>query len=285
MVHAPFEGPLSDEPYVDIMQILLDLAERAGFVGDVYQRVNEISHLKPEYALDPRGRHSYLDIVDRMLKNEYGPDQGLDWHLEDGLWTAEKTVLEKYPRPFMTPRAQIYFEFMKPAGEELARAVEQLGIPWETEDYQTLPDFKPCPSFRHPPPHDLYLMNLKLPQHALSHTHANPLLSSLSARHRDLSAVMIHPGTAERFGIVDGDRVTVETFEGRTHDAWARVSNLVHPEVLATQGCGGGWSKGPTDEVNFNALLTIDAEHIDFLSGALDCCISARVFKANGDVR
>ena len=154
-----------------------------------------------------------------------------------------------------------------------------LGIPWETDDYQPLPDFKPCPSFRHAPPHDLYLMNLKLPQHALSHTHLNPLLSSLSARHRDLSSVMIHPVTAAERGIADGDRVTVETFEGRTHDAWARVTNLVHPEVLATQGCGGGWSKGPNDEVNFNSLLTIDKEHIDFVSGALDCCISARVYK------
>jgi anaerobic selenocysteine-containing dehydrogenase len=287
VVHAPFGGPFPDETYVDIMQILLDLAKRAGFVGDVYERLNAISHLKPEYALDPGGDHPYIDIVDRMLKNEYGPDKGLEWHLADGLWTSKKTVFEKYPRPFVTPRAQIYFEFMKPAGEDLARVTEQLGIPWETEDYQTLPDFRPCPSFRHPSPHDLYLMNLKLPQHALSHTHANPLLSSLSARHRDLAAVMIHPNTAAKYGIVDGDRVTVETFEGRTHDAWARVTNLVHPEVLATQGCGGGWSKGPTDEVNFNALLTIDAPHIDFLSGALDCCISARVYRAgrNGDGR
>jgi hypothetical protein len=32
--------------------------------------------------------------------------------------------------------------------------------------------------------------------------------------------------------------------------------------------------------VNFNALLSIDAEHIDFVSGALDCCISARIYKA-----
>ena len=33
-------------------------------------------------------------------------------------------------------------------------------------------------------------------------------------------------------------------------------------------------------EVTFNALLAIDADPIDFLSGALDCAISARVFKA-----
>ena len=50
-------------------------------------------------------------------------------------------------------------------------------------------------------------------------------------------------------------------FEGRKHAAWARVTNLVHPEVLATQGCGGGWVTGSMrDEVNFNSLLTVDEE-------------------------
>jgi molybdopterin-containing oxidoreductase family molybdopterin binding subunit len=179
-----------------------------------------------------------------MFRNEYGDDHGLEWHLEDGLWTSPKTVYEKYPRPFVEPRTQIYFEFMQPAGEDLRRVVDELDIPWETEDFQVLPDFKPCPSFKHEAPHDLYLMNLKLPQHALSHTHHNPLLTSLSAKHRDLSSVMLHPATAERLGIEDGQRVTVETFEGRKHDAWAAVTQLVHPEVLATQGCGGGWRRG-----------------------------------------
>jgi anaerobic selenocysteine-containing dehydrogenase len=161
---------------------------------------------------------------------------------------------------------------------------EELGIPWDTSDYLALPDFKPCPSFEHPPPHDLYLMNLKLPQHALSHTHRNPLLTALSARHGDLSSVMIHPRTADGLGIADGDRVVVETFEGRSHGAWARVTNLVHPQVLATQGCGGGWAKGSNrDEVNFNALLSIDEDHIDFVSGALDSCISARVYREDGN--
>ncbi len=35
VVHPPFEGPIPGEPYVDIMQILLDLAERAGFADEV----------------------------------------------------------------------------------------------------------------------------------------------------------------------------------------------------------------------------------------------------------
>jgi len=282
VVPAQFEGPLPGRPYVDVMQVLLELAKRAGFASEFYERINRFGHLEARYRLDVDADHTYEEIGDRLLRNEYGADRGLAWHLEDGLWTDRKTVQEKYPRPFMTPRAQVYFEFMRGAGEAVDRVTRELGIPWQVDDYMTLPDFKPCASFRHGPPHDLYLVNLKLPQHALSHTHANPLLSALSARHRDLSSVLINPLTAERRGIGDGDRVVVETFEGRRHEAWARVTNLVHPEVLATQGCGGGWVTDATgDEVNFNSLLSIGEDHIDFLSGALDSCISASVYQAS----
>jgi anaerobic selenocysteine-containing dehydrogenase len=285
VVHAPFDGPVPGTPYVDVFQVLLELAKRAGFAPDFFAKLNAIAHLKPQYELQPVGDYTYEELCDRLLRNEYGDDKGLDWHLADGLWTDAKSVIEKYPRPFVKARAQVYFEFMKPAGEDLRRVIEELEIPWDTDDYQTLPDFKPCASFGHPPPHDLYLMNLKMPQHALSHTHRNPLLTSLAARHRDLSSVMIHRATADRLGIADGNRVVIETFEGRTHPAWARVTNLVHPEVLATQGCGGGWAKGANrDEVNFNALLAIDEDHIDFVSGALDSCLSARVYKADGRI-
>ena len=34
-------------------------------------------------------------------------------------------------------------------------------------------------------------------------------------------------------------------------------------------------------EVNFNALLATDEDHIDFVSGALDAAPAARVFKAD----
>jgi anaerobic selenocysteine-containing dehydrogenase len=278
VVHPPFEGPVPDETYVDIMQILLELARRAGFVGDVYESMNTIAHLKPEYRLDPSASYTYAELVDRWLRNEFGDDRGLDWHLRDGLWTDEKTVAEKYPRPFYDARAQIYFEFMPRAGADVQRVADELGIPWETDDYQALPDWKPGPAYRHPPPHDLYLVNLKVPHHALGHTHKNPLLTTVAFRHNDLRSVWIHPATATARGVVDGQVVSIETFEGRRQTATARVTQLVHPEVLATQGCGGGWSSGAnTDEVNFNALLAIDEAHIDFLSGALDSCISAQV--------
>jgi molybdopterin-containing oxidoreductase family molybdopterin binding subunit len=286
VVAPPLRGPIDGEQYVDVMQILLELARRAGFESEHYAQINHVAGLKPEYALDPNGHYSYTEIVDRQLRSELGDDKGLQWLLDDGLWTDDKTPIEKYPRPFVTARAQIYYEFMDRAGAEVRRVTGELGIPWETDDYQVLPDWKPCPSYKHPAPYDMYLTNMKMPNQALSHTHRNPLLTALSSRHNDLRSVWINPVTASAHDISDGEQVIVETFEGRQQTATARVTNLVHPEVLATQGCGGGWAGGTNhDEVNFNALLAIDEEHIDFLSGALDSCISARVVKMNGGRR
>lgn len=236
--------------------------------------------MRGEYRLDPDGRYSYFEICDRWLKNTLGADKGLDWHLSDGLWTDDKTISEKYPRPFFEARAQIYFEFMLGAREDLEATVAELGIEWETDDYQPLPDWKPGPAYERAAPHDLFVTNMKAPNHALSHTHKNPILSTLSNRHNDLKSVWINPVTAAGRGIANGDRVEIETAQGRRQTAVARVTQLVHPEVLATQGCGGGWTKGSAgDEVNFNALLNIDADHIDFVSGALDSAIAADVRK------
>ncbi len=280
-VHPPFEHPFEGE-YVDLMQVFLEVAKRAGFLNDFNEAINTIAGLKGENRLDLETEYAYEEIVDRLLKNELGPEHDLQWFLEDGLWSEEKTIREKYPRPFMEGRSPVYFEFMKHAGEDLRKVTQELGIPWETGDYQVLPDWKPGPSFHREPPHDLIVINMKVANHALSHTHSNPLLLSLSARHNDLRTVWINTRTAAARGVEDGDRVTIETFEGREQTATARVTELIHPEVLATQGCGGGWTDSTTrEEVNFNALLAIDEDHIDFLNGALDSTVSARIFKKN----
>ncbi|MFQ5915090.1 MAG: molybdopterin dinucleotide binding domain-containing protein, partial [Nitrospinota bacterium] len=281
VVHPPFEHPFEPD-YVDVMQILLELAKRAGFLSDFYEAINVIAGLNGENRLDPQAEYTYPQIVDRMLKNELGPDKGLEWFMEDGLWTDEKLVEEKYPRPFVTARSPIYYEFMKGAGEDVRRVTEDLGIPWDTQDYQVQPDWKPGPAYKRQAPHNLYVINMKVPNHALSHTHKNPLLQSVSARHNDLRTVWINTKTAAERGIADGDWVIIETFQGRQQRAIAKVTELVHPEVLATQGCGGGWRDTATrQEVNFNALLAIDEDHIDFVNGALDAAISARVLKAD----
>ena len=186
------------EPFVDAMQIYLELSRRAGRLPHLYEAFNNIAKLREPHKLDPDGHYSYFEICDRWLKNTLGEDKGLDWHLRDGLWTADKTVQQKYPRPFFDARAQVYCEFMVQTKEDLERTVEELGIPWETDDYQPVPDWKPGPAYERTPPHDLFVTNMKVPNHALSHTHKNSILSTLSTRHNDLRSVWINPRPPRR---------------------------------------------------------------------------------------
>ena len=280
VVRSSVAGPVPEEPYVDAMQIYLELLRRAGRLREFNEAFNNIAELRAPLRLNADAQYSYFEICDRWLRNTLGDDHDLDWHLSDGLWTDDKTVAEKYPRPFYDARAQVYYEFMLEARDDLERTVADLGIEWETDDYQPVPDWKPGPAYERTAPHDLFVTNMKVPNHALSHTHKNSILSTLSNRHNDLKSVWINPKTAEARGISNGDRVEIETAQGRCQTATARVTQLVHPEVLATQGCGGGWTSGSSgDEVNFNALLNIDADHIDFVSGALDSAIAADVRK------
>lgn len=40
-------------------------------------------------------------------------------------------------------RVPMYFDFMLEAKEKVEAKVAELGIPWETDDYEALPDWKP----------------------------------------------------------------------------------------------------------------------------------------------
>ena len=56
----------------------------------------------------------------------------------------------------------------------------------------------------------------------------------------------------------------------------------IHPEVTAVLGSAGRWAKAATQGgepkgIHFNSLLTMDDEHIDFVSGAVDACLRVKI--------
>ena len=68
----------------------------------------------------------------------------------------------------------------------------------------------------------------------------------------------------------------------------ARLTQAVHPEVVAVSGHGGHWAKRlplasrPGKGVNFNKLLKQDFAHMDTLSLNLDLCVKVKVTKVAG---
>jgi thiosulfate reductase/polysulfide reductase chain A len=76
----------------------------------------------------------------------------------------------------------------------------------------------------------LYFINWKEASHTHSRTQNNPWLLDIKPE----APVIIHPDTAEKFGIGDGDRVVIESKYGKV-EGKAKLSKRMHPEVIGLQ--------------------------------------------------
>jgi molybdopterin-containing oxidoreductase family molybdopterin binding subunit len=261
------------------LEVLQDLAERAGFGQDYYLTANASLKLKEPYLLS----YSREEILDIWAKSWFGPDHDLAWFKKHGLMVQKKKVEEKYPRAFISARIPIYFEHFQRAGQRLKELTSQLGIAWDTSDYHPLPKWAPCPDYCQEHDEDrLYAVNYKIPFHTFTYTAENPWLAELAQHHPYAYRVLIGGKAARRRGIASGDEVWVESSVGRVKGQ-AKVTECIHPEVVGIAGTFGHWSSGmPVSKdkgLHFNSLLPSGIERIDMVSAALDACVAVKVYK------
>ena len=276
----PVVKPPFDPPYdglLSIDQLFLEVAKRAGFLNECYDALNDLWHLRGTgYELDPSAEYPYRELIDRRLKSWLDPDAGLSWLLGDegGLRVWSATPEERYRGAFRQGRIHLYYEFMIGAGREVDATTKAMGLPWDTADYQPIPDWKPCLSYsKRGTDFDLFVINYKVPVQVHGVSRSNPILRQLTESHGS-DPVLINPKTAQQKEIRDGDEVMIETVKGRRATAVARLSERVHPEVLATMQ--RKLSKG----AEFNDLVTLDEETVDFVGCAVDSCLLARVTRS-----
>lgn len=282
-LRQPVVKPMYDSRHY--VQVLFDLAERAGFSDEMNSVLNSTLNLKEQLRLDPKEKYSYEEIVDRMYRNRFNDEKNLEWFKNNGLMKWKKPIEEVYPRPFMKGRIPIYMEFLKKAGEEVDKVTKELNIPWDTSDYQPIPDWKPCPSHEErTQSYDLYAIYAKLPFHSLTYTTQNAWLDELTRQKDYTTKILINTETARRKNICDGDEVVVESMYGYSVKGRVKTSEGVHPEVIAMFGMGGSWSrgkpKGRGKGVHFNRLLPVGIEGYDYVSAGQDTCVRVGITKA-----
>ncbi len=283
VVRPPFDPPW--DQLVSDGEILLELARRAGFIADVYAACNATWNLRPEYALDTAKQYSYRELIDRYLKNTHGPDKGLDWYVDDGIIVSERSLKERYPGAFPKPRIHVYQEFMIDAGRQVEAITRKLDIPWDVSDYVPVAGWRPCPA--HEPKSrefDFYLITAKAPYHAFTASGGNPLLREAGDR-MGYECLVMHRDAARLKGLEDGARVEVETDSGKKAHARLRLTTGIHPEVTMVWGSAGRWAASATQGgepggIHFNSLLTLDDEHMDFVTGAVDSCLRVKITRA-----
>lgn len=265
-----------------LMDLLLQVARRVGFASDFYRMLNLVLGLKEPYRLDEKGDYAWEEIADLWARCRFGSEHDLNWFKKQGfLVTSRKSLEEAYPGPFVEARLPLYLEHFKGVGEELRRVVKELGLSWDTSDYQPLPDWKPCPAYEEEGgAYDLYAVNYKLPFHTFSYTTDNPWLAELAEHHVSAFKVVVNTEVARRKGIKENSPIWVESMAGQVKGR-AHLSQCIHPEVVGIAGTFGHWARELTvakgKGVHFNTLLPSSLERIDMVSAALDACVRVQV--------
>ena len=266
-------------------EVLLELAERIGFLEDFYAVINFAGGLTGPYMLEPNGKYSWEEVVDRWAKSYFGPGHGLEWFKEHGLIKWPKKVEEVYWRAFVDVRIPIYFEYFLRVGEDIKKITSELGINWDISDYQPLPDWKPCPSHLvEQAGYDFYAFYYRVAWHTFSWTMENPWLNELSELDPWTYYVVINAGEGKRRSIRDGDLIWIESIDGYKIKGRVRLTEGIHPEALGIANNCGHWAEGLPIAKGKGArvceLQPIDLEHTDMPTNNLDLCQKVRIYKA-----
>jgi len=165
-----------------VQEVIMEIANRVGVLGDFYRLLNHSFRLKPPYALEAGHRYSITEVMDRMSRSWFGEERNLEWFRDNGVFRIPKDVDEAYIGPFLQARLPIYLEHFLDRGEELKAVVTQMGLEWDLSDYQPLSEWMPCPSYEaiKKGEYDLIAVHYKFPYVYGAYGNENPLINSLA---------------------------------------------------------------------------------------------------------
>ncbi|MCL5965998.1 MAG: molybdopterin-dependent oxidoreductase [Deltaproteobacteria bacterium] len=179
---------------------------------------------------------TYPEYISDQLKN--GPiGKTLDemLALPGGVFIGGGTQYEKYRKNgFGTPSKKIEF---------FSEQMEKKGLN-PLPDYVE-PVYKPTSGF------PLYLVNYKQAEHTHSRTFNNDWLMEMKPD----NPLLINAATAARLGVKDGDPVWLESPYAKAK-ATVRVTERIHPEVVALQHGYGHWGFGKVARGALNKINT-----------------------------
>ncbi len=268
------------------LEIMLDIYDRLGVMPDFINWANILWTLKPENAMDPQKKYTYLELNDVFMKDRFGV--GIDYYEKNGtqVFKEKKSIDEAYPGPFVPGRYNLYMEYWIDAGQEVKRVVTEMGLEkeWDTDDYKPLLDWSPGPSFEPIGDYDLHVVNYKVAGHTFSHTMMNPILVEAGHSYPWIYAVMIHPDLAKKKGLRDGEEIWIESDYGYRVKGKVHVNEGIHPECVGMTGLGGrltvgepvGRKLGP----HWNSLFGQALDKIDKMNSSLDGAIRCKIYKA-----
>ncbi len=264
-----------------------ELAFRMGLTSEWNNSLNFIWGLEDERALSPDKKYTFPEILDHIYKNWFGPERGLDWFKKNGIIKYPRKVDEVYLFPQMQTRIPFYYDFMLEAKEKVAKEVEKMGIPWELDDYQPLPDWKPCHDYEiHNEGYDLFPVYYTNAVNVDTWMLHNAWINEINESDPYGYNIEINSTTAQEKGLKSGDDVILRTANGYEVSGRIIVVEGLHPECLAVGG--GCWDSSseymPTAKgrgVSVNHLVeALGTERLCHVSSTFDQCVRVKIIKA-----
>ncbi len=274
------------------MEIFGEMCYRAGaesnaaFIGTL----NALYRVKEEYQLPMDQKLDPEKLIDAIYKSYIDEEHGIDWFREHGVYTREREVDEVYIWDSETPgRIPFYWDFMLEAKEKVDATVAELNIPWESDDYIPLPEWRPGVDFypKDDPAYDIFPVYYTNAANTDSWSVENPWINEVNEDDGVTYCIEMNSATATAKGLASGDTVRLTSTAGYSVEGRLVVTETVHPECVST--VVGTWdcqSKSMTiaqgKGVNLvNLIPGTTAERLDHLVAAFDQLIRVKVEKVS----
>ncbi len=280
----------------DFNVVMLDISKRLGILHKYYKGLNDAvtmrygGEMEEKYKLceDGSEEHTWEDVCDRLLKDRFGEENGLEKVRKTGVFTWPKRQEDVYWKWFNPSRVPVYFEYFIDSGEQ----IKELWDSYDGADYfdfdwtrfKALADWYPCPTHTEKNDEfDMHTFYWRAVTHCNSLTQQNPYLDEVSQEDPYIYSVQMHKKTAEEKGIAEGDKVWLENPEGHRVKGWVALTEGIEPHHLAIAAVAGHWGKympiAKGKGTFFNDLVEMDLGHTDPLTFNQDICCRVKIYK------
>ena len=279
----------------DVQDVMHDLADRVGIRPVYNARLDDFytfrkarqagTDLEVPGIIKAEDAPSNIELVDRILKYHFGAGRGLAWFRDNGFMNWNKKPEECYWRWFVPARVPVYFEGVEADREETREKAGKIGFNLNWDYFTALTSYFPSVIHTELPPdseYDLIIISQRDPLMTYRFTAQNPYIDQVAALNPYTYNIAMNVETAREKGIKEGDAVCLENRWGDKITGNVKLTQLIHPKVVAAVGLGS-WAKGnPISRgkgVNPNALLRQDQYHFCPISGSAEPAARVKAYK------
>ncbi|MGZ6231419.1 MAG: molybdopterin dinucleotide binding domain-containing protein, partial [Syntrophales bacterium] len=275
--------------------VMFDLADRVGIRAEYNAQINDYytftkgrragKDIEIPPIIEPGDRISNIELVDKVLRYHFGKERGLEWFRDNGFMTWKKKTEECYWRWFIDARVPVYYEEVEQDRAESREKAESVGFNLNWDYFTGMTSYFPSVIYTELPAdseYDLLVISQRDPLMTYRFTAHNPYINAAASLNPYTYNITMNAETAKKKGIRDGDTVCLENSFGDTQTGRVKLSQLVHPGVVAAVGLGS-WARGtPVSKgkgINPNALLRQDQHRFCPLSGSSEPTPRVKVYK------